>query len=256
MHPGRETKPEAAGRLMRRGGGVVAAAAACSRSSGCARRRRQAQAARADPDQRGSLSVDLPSAIPGADAITRRDGLRRRGRADRQRHVVLADGVVQAVGGADTAIPEGATRIDGTGKFVTPGIIDIHSHLGDYPSPGVDRMSGRQRGDRPGRARSLGRAQRLAAGPGLQPGAGQWRRHHAADPARLGQPVRRPLGDAQERAGAHRPGDEVPRRALRPEDGLRRESQARLRRSRNQMPGRPGWAISPDARDLDQGAGI
>ncbi|HEY0112138.1 MAG TPA: amidohydrolase [Allosphingosinicella sp.] len=52
--------------------------------------------------------------------------------------VVLADGVVQAVGGADIAVPEGATRIDGTGKFVTPGIIDIHSHLGDYPSPSVE----------------------------------------------------------------------------------------------------------------------
>jgi imidazolonepropionase-like amidohydrolase len=52
--------------------------------------------------------------------------------------VVLADGVVQAVGGPDTAIPAGATRIDGTGKWVTPGIIDIHSHLGDYPSPSVE----------------------------------------------------------------------------------------------------------------------
>jgi imidazolonepropionase-like amidohydrolase len=52
--------------------------------------------------------------------------------------VVLADGVVQAIGGADTAIPEGATRIDAAGKWVTPGIIDIHSHLGDYPSPSVE----------------------------------------------------------------------------------------------------------------------
>jgi imidazolonepropionase-like amidohydrolase len=52
--------------------------------------------------------------------------------------VVLADGVVQAVGGPDTAIPENATRVDGTGKWVTPGIIDIHSHLGDYPSPSVE----------------------------------------------------------------------------------------------------------------------
>ncbi|HEX6375003.1 MAG TPA: amidohydrolase [Allosphingosinicella sp.] len=52
--------------------------------------------------------------------------------------VVLAEGVVQAVGGADTAIPAGATRIDGRGKWVTPGIIDVHSHLGDYPSPSVE----------------------------------------------------------------------------------------------------------------------
>ncbi len=55
--------------------------------------------------------------------------------------VVLADGKVQAIGGADTAIPDNATRIDGTGKWVTPGVIDIHSHLGDYPSPSVDAHS-------------------------------------------------------------------------------------------------------------------
>jgi imidazolonepropionase-like amidohydrolase len=55
--------------------------------------------------------------------------------------VVLADGLVQAVGGPDMAIPEGATRIDGRGKWVTPGIIDVHSHLGDYPSPGVEANS-------------------------------------------------------------------------------------------------------------------
>ena len=35
----------------------------------------------------------------------------------------------------------GATLIDGAGKWVTPGIIDIHSHLGDYPSPGVPAHS-------------------------------------------------------------------------------------------------------------------
>jgi imidazolonepropionase-like amidohydrolase len=55
--------------------------------------------------------------------------------------VVLADGKVAAVGGPDTAIPEGATRIDGRGKWVTPGVIDIHSHLGDYPSPAVEAHS-------------------------------------------------------------------------------------------------------------------
>jgi imidazolonepropionase-like amidohydrolase len=51
--------------------------------------------------------------------------------------VVLAGGVVQAVGGPELPSPAGAQEIDGTGKWVTPGIIDVHSHLGDYPSPGV-----------------------------------------------------------------------------------------------------------------------
>ena len=55
--------------------------------------------------------------------------------------VLFADGKVVGVGGADLAIPAGYTRIDGTGKFVTPGVIDIHSHLGDYPTPSVDAHS-------------------------------------------------------------------------------------------------------------------
>ena len=52
--------------------------------------------------------------------------------------VVLGEGVIQVVGGPELASPEGAIEIDGTGKWVTPGIIDVHSHLGNYPSPGVD----------------------------------------------------------------------------------------------------------------------
>ena len=55
--------------------------------------------------------------------------------------VVLANGVVQAVGGPEVPSPPGALEIDGTGKWVTPGIIDVHSHLGDYPSPGVSSLS-------------------------------------------------------------------------------------------------------------------
>ncbi|GMN03373.1 amidohydrolase [Erythrobacter sp. MTPC3] len=50
--------------------------------------------------------------------------------------VLFRDGKVVAVGGSDLST-EGYRVIDGTGKFVTPGIIDIHSHLGDYPNPSV-----------------------------------------------------------------------------------------------------------------------
>jgi imidazolonepropionase-like amidohydrolase len=55
--------------------------------------------------------------------------------------VLLANGKVVGVGGADLAIPAGYTRIDAAGKYVTPGIIDIHSHLGVYPSPSVEAQS-------------------------------------------------------------------------------------------------------------------
>ncbi|MEQ5788003.1 amidohydrolase [Erythrobacter sp. NFXS35] len=55
--------------------------------------------------------------------------------------VFMSGGKIVAVGGPDTPIPADIAVFDGTGKFVTPGIIDIHSHLGDYPSPGVDAHS-------------------------------------------------------------------------------------------------------------------
>jgi imidazolonepropionase-like amidohydrolase len=51
--------------------------------------------------------------------------------------VLLDDGKVVELGQSVSA-PAGATVIDGRGKWVTPGIIDIHSHLGNYPSPSVD----------------------------------------------------------------------------------------------------------------------
>ena len=54
--------------------------------------------------------------------------------------VLLREGKVAAVGDAGLAT-EGYDRVDATGKFVTPGIIDIHSHLGVYPSPSVQSHS-------------------------------------------------------------------------------------------------------------------
>ena len=55
--------------------------------------------------------------------------------------VVITDGKVAAVGDASTAVPAGYRVVDAHGRFVTPGIIDVHSHLGVYPSPGVQGMS-------------------------------------------------------------------------------------------------------------------
>jgi imidazolonepropionase-like amidohydrolase len=58
--------------------------------------------------------------------------------------VVMAEGRIAAVGDASTTVPSGARVIDARGKWVTPGIIDAHSHVGVYPSPGV---SSRQDGN-------------------------------------------------------------------------------------------------------------
>jgi imidazolonepropionase-like amidohydrolase len=54
--------------------------------------------------------------------------------------ILLRDGKIAAVGPTVDA-PADATVIDAAGKFVTPGIIDTHSHLGVYPAPGVDALS-------------------------------------------------------------------------------------------------------------------
>lgn len=49
--------------------------------------------------------------------------------------LLLADGKIQWVGSGQ--IPDDVRRIDAAGRWVTPGIIDVHSHLGVYPSPDV-----------------------------------------------------------------------------------------------------------------------
>ena len=54
--------------------------------------------------------------------------------------VLIAAGKVSAVGSNLTA-PANSTIVDGTGRWVTPGLIDIHSHLGVYPSPAVEANS-------------------------------------------------------------------------------------------------------------------
>lgn len=50
--------------------------------------------------------------------------------------ILLRDGKIAAVG-KQVAAPTDAVVIDAKGKFVTPGLIDVHSHLGVYPSPAV-----------------------------------------------------------------------------------------------------------------------
>ena len=54
--------------------------------------------------------------------------------------VLLRDGKIAAVG-ATVDAPADAVVVDGTGKFVTPGLIDTHSHLGLYAAPGGQALS-------------------------------------------------------------------------------------------------------------------
>ena len=49
--------------------------------------------------------------------------------------VLITDGKIAAIG--QDVSGDATLTIDAGGKYVTPGIIDIHSHLGNYPTPSV-----------------------------------------------------------------------------------------------------------------------
>jgi imidazolonepropionase-like amidohydrolase len=53
--------------------------------------------------------------------------------------LLMSDGKIVFVGQGDA--PGGVTTIDASGRWVTPGLIDVHSHLGVYASPGVKAHS-------------------------------------------------------------------------------------------------------------------
>ena len=54
--------------------------------------------------------------------------------------ILFRDGRIVAVG-ATVDAPADAVVVDGTGKWVTPGVIDTHSHLGVYAAPGTQAES-------------------------------------------------------------------------------------------------------------------
>ena len=115
----------------------LAAAVMLPGCAGLAPKPKPAAPIRINQDPYPSTYVRYPGAptlIRGATVFDGEGGKLERG------DVLIADGVVKAVGPTLT-VPDGALVIDGTGKFVTPGVIDNHSHLGDYPSPAVDSLS-------------------------------------------------------------------------------------------------------------------
>ena len=103
-----------------------------------------APAASADIGGSTTKTAPFPSTYraPSADPVLIRGATVLTGTGERLdgTDVLLRDGKVAAVGRGLAAAP-GTRVIDGRGKWVTPGIIDIHSHLGVYPSPAVDAHS-------------------------------------------------------------------------------------------------------------------
>src|SRR3954452_24697199 len=119
----------------------AAALVAASLLSGCAElggKPKSAPPVRINEDPYPSTYVRYPGVPTVIRHATVFDG---DGRRYADGTVVFSEGVIQAIGGPSFPSPAGAVEIDGTGKWLTPGIIDIHSHLGDYPSPGVEALS-------------------------------------------------------------------------------------------------------------------
>ena len=54
--------------------------------------------------------------------------------------ILISSNKVKAIG-ENLSKPPGAKVIDANGKWVTPGIIDIHSHMGVYPAPSLRSSS-------------------------------------------------------------------------------------------------------------------
>jgi imidazolonepropionase-like amidohydrolase len=79
---------------------------------------------------------------PSAPATLIRDATVLTGSGTRLDHtdVLIENGHITAVGPGLSA-PAGALVIDAPGRWVTPGIIDIHSHLGVYATPAVNAQS-------------------------------------------------------------------------------------------------------------------
>lgn len=71
-----------------------------------------------------------PLALKGGTVLTVSNGTIEGGT------VLVRDGKIAAVG-KEIPIPDDAEIVDVTGKFVMPGIVDTHSHMGVYSWPGV-----------------------------------------------------------------------------------------------------------------------
>ncbi len=81
-----------------------------------------------------STYVPRPAPVTALTGATVLDGA---GNMFENATVLMSDGKISAVG-TNVAIPDGAVVVDAAGKWVTAGIIDIHSHIGIGPVPNTE----------------------------------------------------------------------------------------------------------------------
>ena len=105
-----------------------------------------------NPPQSASQQSGVPPLVPNAYASTYKPFpsrptlirnatiLTASGPAIERGSILLQNGKIAAVGQSVTA-PADALVIDASGKWLTPGVIDTHSHLGVYAAPGIESLS-------------------------------------------------------------------------------------------------------------------
>ena len=85
-------------------------------------------------DSTYQIPISPPTLIQGATILT------AAGKQIAQGYVYFRDGQIVDVGVGDWQgdPPANLREIDGSGRWLTPGIIDVHSHLGNYPAPSYE----------------------------------------------------------------------------------------------------------------------
>jgi len=115
---------------------VFTATLALAGSAGCAASQKAVRTPDAAPAPVAYASTY--KALPSRTTVIRNATiLTAAGPAIQNGSLLLRDGKVVAVG-ATVEAPADAQVVDANGKWVTPGIIDTHSHLGVYPAPGIE----------------------------------------------------------------------------------------------------------------------
>ena len=95
------------------------------------------------PWQRASIAEGYEAKVPASPPVVIRGAtlMLATGRTIARGTIILDKGKIAVVAEGDLPAPSGAVVIDGTGKFVTPGLIDTHSHMGVYPMIGASAHS-------------------------------------------------------------------------------------------------------------------
>ncbi|GLS84061.1 amidohydrolase [Paraferrimonas haliotis] len=104
----------------------------CAAVLGCQPKVNQAEKVQINPNPYPSTYQALPQQRILFKNATILDGL---GNRLDNANLLISDGKILAIGTEFEA--QDAIEVDAKGQWITPGIIDVHSHLGVYPSPSV-----------------------------------------------------------------------------------------------------------------------